>query len=110
MTSDPNPATEPIELDNIPPVDLVVCPGCKTVITLHDVEDVQEVEEEGGFLGSGEIHHGVWCPNPGCEQKLYDHRTWAKHLAARLKQEETEAGKTSLEPDEEAEHADQLAR
>ena len=91
---DKETAVRPIHLEDISPVDLVVCPSCRTVISLSGVEDVEELEGSG-FVSRTRL--GVFCPN--CEQKLFDHRTWAKHLAERLRFDEEEGSDAEARED-----------
>jgi hypothetical protein len=78
----------PRSLVGIPSVDLVVCPTCQTVVSLDEIEDLQnrEVAEDtiaALFRESPGVVAGVFCPNPGCGQRLFDDKSWIQHLVAR---------------------------
>lgn len=91
MDSPESGALAPYRIENISPVDLVVCPGCRTVVSLADIDtlEVRQLTVEGeGFFSSSrdESVKGVFCPNPGCEVQLFDEDSWVDHLVERRAQ------------------------
>lgn len=74
---------EPLQLETVSTVDLVICPTCCTVVSLAGVDSVETRPRERGFFSEPEWVKGVYCPNAGCGQRLFDPESWTEHLVAR---------------------------
>jgi len=74
---------KPLQLETVSPVDLVICPTCRTVVSLAGIDSVETRPGERGLFSEPEGVKGVYCPNSGCGQRLYSEQSWTQHLVAR---------------------------